>query len=382
MSERHYVFGFYGLRIHKTNDIPWLFSDATLDCLDIVLNQQFTDNPQQNKVIEAAFGLRPLSDACDLSNIPCGESYQCIPQPDSLILIKRKSKTKDNDIEMALDAQKRAREISALLCICRSFGSLSISGYMDSSYLHESPLMSIKVMPFVEPSTNRFKSTLEPIKPSWIREPDALTDKQLLNALIDGIPIKTTSGRAWSIHKKIPFVRIMLKHKRNPSEQRLVRASVFAYHAHHALTPESRLAQIVTSLEMLFPGNTNFELLKQRLSQLYIFDDGGHDKISKLMDYRHLYVHDGELVSAEAANFALGIAAGIMHCYAEGLEKYSHTEALVKRLDILHKASELMCCGETEKKVIGDIFQSISNGTKDLFSMLRKSETKGEDHDS
>ena len=374
MSERHYVFGLYGLKIDKKNDMPWLFSDATLDCLDIILHQQFTETPQQKIAIEAAFGLRPLSDACDLSIIPCGESFQRIAQPDSLILIKRKSKTKDNDVEMALNAQKRAREISALLCICRSFGSLSISGYMDSTYLHESPLMSIKVMPFFEPSTNRFKSTLEPIKPSWIREPDVVTEEQLRNAVIDGIPIRTTTGKAWSIHKEIPFVRIMLKHKRSPSEQRLVRASVFAYHAHHASSPELRLAQAVTSMEMLFLGNTNFELLKQRLSQLYIFDDGGHDKISKLMDCRHLYVHDGEPVSAEAANFALGIVAGIMHCYAEGLEAYYNTEALVKRLDILHKASELMCCGETEKKVIGDIFQPISNGTKDLFLMLRESD--------
>lgn len=375
MSERHYAIGLYGLKVdRKIDDMPWLFSDATLDCVDINLFQQYTENTQQRAVIEAAFGFRPWADAIDLSKVPLNEQFQRATPPDSFILVKRNPKANVNDTEILLDVQKRSREIASLFCICRSFGSMGISGYMDSTYLHESPLIGIKVIPFVEPSINSCGYTLEVVKPSWIRKPDMVSAEQIRNAVINGIPIRTTSGRAWSIHKEIPFVRIMLKHKRSPSEQRLVRASVFAYHAHHASTPELRLAQAVTSMEMLFPGNTNFELLKQRLSQLYISDDGSQDKISKLMDCRHRYVHDGEPVSADAADFALGISAGIMHCYAEGLEKYDNTEALVKRLDLLRKAGELMLCGETEKKGIGDIFQPIANATKDLFLMLRKSD--------
>jgi len=374
MIERHYAIGLYGLKLEKKIDaMPWLFNDATLECADINLFQQYSANDQERAVIEVAFGARQWSDV-DLTKIPFGDQFQRVAPPDSFILIKRKQNAKVNDSEMSLDVQKRARELSSLLCICRSFGSWDVSGYMDFTYLHESPLIGVKVIPYFEPSTNKFKSTLEPSIPSWIRKPDVISYEQLRNAVIDGTPIKTTSGKAWSIHKEIPFVRIMLKQKRTPSEQRLVRASVVAYHAHHASSPELRLAQAVTSMEMLFPGNTEFKQLIQRLSQLNIFDDGSRDKINDIMTCRHLYVHDGQLVPEGAAKLALGISATIMHCYAEGLEKYDNKDALIKRLDLLEKARELMVCGEAEKKVISNIFPPISTNTKDLLLQLRKSD--------
>lgn len=375
MCERHYAIGLYGLKVDSKNDSkPWLFNDATLVCADLDMFRRYSSNDHGRAVIEAFFGVRQWADAFDVASVPFSDRFQRTSPPDSFILIKRKPKLRNDDTAMALDVQKRAREISSFLCLCRSFGTLNISGYMDSTYLHESPMVGFKVIPFFEPDSARFKSTHQITTPSWIRRPDVITIDQLHNSLIDGAPILSSSGNAWSIHKEIPFVRIMMKQKRTPSEQRLVRASIVAYHAHHATSPELCLAQAVTSMEMLFPGNTEFKLLVQRLAQLNIYDNGSRDKINDIMDCRHRYVHDGESVPKGAAQLALGISATIMHCYAEGLEKHENTDALVRRLDLLEKARELMTCGEPEKRAIGSVFSPIATNTKDLLIQLRKSD--------
>jgi hypothetical protein len=363
----YFFFGFYGLSI--TDDI-WspdnmLFGNATIAPVNINVFQESKQVDESEHLnVQAMMGIRPWRDILDVSSIPFGDLIQQ-PIPNSFIVVKRRKQA--NKLEETFDdALLRAREIAAMLTIARSHYSFSIDGFIDISGLNRSTTIGIIPYSWFDDETGKIEAKHQFYSSPWLRQPDMLSLKQLFSSHEQGTHLQTTNNRFWSIHSTDHFIASLKAYKRSSAQQRLVRAALHLYEAHHAPTPEQRLTQSVTSLEMLFSdGITNFSLLTQRLKSLLLLDATSHDKIDLIMKLRHGYVHHGDKIDSKEGDLAVYIASMTMYCFAEAVSSLGNIKVLEDRLDLIASVQQSTSLSVEERQLLLEKIGNLTKNTQD-----------------
>lgn len=368
-----FFIGLYGLAL---TDDTWtlekmLFGDATIAPAN---TRAFLENSQADESsrigIEAMMGTRPWREILDMTSIPFGNLIQQ-PAPNSFIVVRR-NKNQKRLTEVTNSALSRAREIAAMLTIARSHGSLSIDGFMDVSGLDRSPTVGLIPYSRLDGATGQVVAQQRVYSARWLRtRPDTFSTQQLFSSLEQGSYLPTVNDKAWSIYGEEQFIATMKNYKRSSAQQRLVRAALHLYDAHHSSTPEQRLTQAVTSLEMLFSGTTNFSKLTQRLKSLLPLDSTSHDRIDLVMRLRHGYVHNGDRVDPPAGDLALGLASMTMYCFGEAVSSFTSVEALEDRLDLIASVQQSTSLIEEERQVLLGHIGNVAPKTKEQWLKLR-----------
>ena len=376
MSTKQYwwfFFGIYGLEI--TDDIwskeKMLFGDATIAAANTNLYQEIKQIDEEKQIVfESVIGIRPWKDTLgiDMSSVKFGSLIQQ-PIPNSFIVIKRRKKASKQ--EVLEDALSRAKEIAAMLTIARSHNSMSVEGFIDVSGLERSPIIGVIPYSWLDEESGQIEAQHKFYNGSWLRQPDTFSLEQLFDSFEKGNYLQTTDNKFWSIHSEDHFISTIRTFNRSSAQKRLVRAAVHLYEAHHAPTPEQRLTQSVTSLEMLFPGSTNFSLLTQRLKALLIIDSTSHEIVDRIMKLRHGYVHNGDKIDSPSGNLALGIASMTMYCFAEAISSFGNIEALVDRLDLIASVQMSSSLSEEDKQLLIEKIGNITKITKEKWIKLR-----------
>ncbi|MFN6571905.1 hypothetical protein [Dendronalium sp. ChiSLP03b] len=379
MTAKHswwFFVGLYGLTLTDNNWTPeqMLFSDSTIAPTNLFLQANEETDEAARAATLAMLGMRPWREILDMSSVKFGNLIQQ-PPPDAFIAIRRNRKpNKENEI--AESALNRAREIAAMLTIARSHGSFAIDGFMDVSSLERTPTIGIIPYPRLDNATGQFSSQHRIYCARWLREPDRFSLAELSSSLEQGTSLQTIDGRVWSIYVADHFITVMKTFKRTAAQQRLVRAALHLYDAHHCATPEQRLTQAVTSLEMLFSGTTNFSLLTRRLSALLPIDTQNHEKIELVMKLRHGYVHNGDRIEQSAGDLTLGLAAMAMYCFAEAISYFPTIEVFEDRLDLISSIQQSTSLSQTERQSLLNNVGSVAPITKTRWLELRSSEVR------
>lgn len=265
-----------------------------------------------------------------------------------------------------------------MLCLTRTFCTSDTAGVLDARSLVNAPRISLFARPWIDPESGRWGSGQEVHRPGWLRDPDVVDGPDLIQAVRQGNPIPTAQGLPWILAEAIPLVRILSHHHRTPAESRLVQAALHAYRAHHAGGPGERLVQSITALQVLFGQPTDLDKLASRTAELVQLGPASRAVTAHVFQIYAHHLFEGAPVSEGDADVAVHLAAAAAHAFAEALDTFKDTAAVVARLDLLAEITANVSLDEAQAEQAWNHFGPVAPTTRALFEQLQSATTANE----
>lgn len=333
-----YLFGLHRLQVEADKDgfnNP-LFGDATLispEAVESMLTSRYSSNEVQP--VMAAAGIYELTTAIDTSSVPYDNKI--IEQsPDCFVAVQREVRPEPGTL--AEVPWYRALEIISMIAIAYAADTSQITTFAGSELAKTQTPVRILSQPIFS-GDGDFLTTQHTVQiATYPLDTEKYSKEEIRSALETGHLLKSHSGNYWSIHKKIPFIRIMTDPRRNSIEKLVVDAARHLYRSYHVQDPGHQLSGSVGVLEILLVEQSDFKKLEKRLLTLVPFDGDTPKKIQQLFSDRHRYVHQGEDILKGSAVGGLGIASIVLHVYAGVTQNFQNKFSLLNYLDFLDMA--------------------------------------------